>query len=129
MSDLSNNQPFDFAQDKQPLSTRPDKERESVSETHLEEVEKAPEFEPEVEKAGVEHIQEEIRLSSQDKETGMMESAEATPVATQSNGGANLPLTDDQIVKALHQKITDSIYCLALWCLRQIQLIHQKLKG
>jgi len=38
----------------------------------------------------------------------------------------NLPLTDDQIKKALHHKIADAIFWLAWWCLRQISLATGK---
>lgn len=95
----------------------------------LERVEETPELAPEVKKAGVEHVRGEIKLTPEERKVGIEEAAEAVPVSTQPTGATNLPLTDDQIKKALHQKITDSILWLATWCLRQIKLIHHKIRS
>jgi len=40
-----------------------------------------------------------------------------------------IPLTDDQIKKALHQKIYDSILWLAYWCIRQVKIAHARIAG
>lgn len=129
---LAQGKPFDNTQgepDSQPtakVSGHP--EKENLSETHFEEVERAPELTAEVKKAGVEHVEGEIQLTPQDKKVGMEAAAEAVPLTTSSVGTVSLSLTDDQIQKALHQKITESILWLATWCLRQLQLLHHKLK-
>lgn len=102
-------------------------EREPVSETPLEEVEEAPQLPREVQKAGVAPIQGQIKLSVQDKKAGMTEAGEATPVSLQPTQAISLPLTDDQIQEALHQKIANSILWLATWCLRQLRMAHHKI--
>ena len=105
-----------------------EKELDWKSEAYLEETEKAPELAPELEQVGVNHIKDEIELSPQDKGVGIEAAAQSTPLTAQPAGVANLSLTDDQIEKALHQKLADSILWLATWCLRQIQLIHRKIR-
>lgn len=93
----------------------------------LEELERLPELSPGVKEAGVAPIQGEIELPEGVPE-GVTLSGPATPVATQPTGLVKLPLTDEQIQKARHQKIVDSILWLAYWCLRQIKIAHQKVK-
>ena len=126
---VNSQQPFGFAQDEPTAKISGHPEKESLSETHLEEVERALELTAEVKRAGVEHIREEIKLTPQARSVGIEEAAEIIPVSAPQTGVVNLPLTDDQIQKALHQKITESILWLANWCLRQLQLLHHKLKG
>lgn len=38
--------------------------------------------------------------------------------------GIHLPLTDDEIAKALHASVTTSVRWLAEWCVRQIKMVH-----
>ena len=40
-----------------------------------------------------------------------------------------LPLTDDQIVKGLHEGVTSSWRWLALWCIRRLKQVHLFLKS
>lgn len=125
MSDLPDN-PFDNARGQQlTANTGGHPEREPIKETPLEEVEKAPELSLEVQKAGVTPIQEQVKLPTQDQQVGMMEAGEAVPVSLQPT--QTITLTDDQIKKALHQKVTESILWLATWCVRQLRVIHHKL--
>ncbi|MDP3998934.1 MAG: hypothetical protein Q8P89_04960 [bacterium] len=104
-------------------------ERESVPASHLEVVEKIPELSPEVKDVGVGYIGDQIKLTSHDKNAGLKEAAETTPVSDVPAELVNLPLNDDQITQAAHQKITDSIRWLAIWCLRQVQIIHYRIRG
>lgn len=104
------------------------KEQEIVGgESYLEEAEKLPELAAEVERAGVKPVREEIELPS-GLPPGITPAGPATPVTTQPTGLVKLPLTEEQIQKALHRKIVDSILWLAYWCLRQIKIAHQRIR-
>lgn len=83
------------------------------------------EIPPEVKDVGVQPIQDEIEIP-QGVPSGVTHAGPGTPVATQPTGAVKLPLTDEEIGKALHHKIADSILWLANWCLRQIKIAHRK---
>jgi hypothetical protein len=108
------------------------KEKELISklEESLEEVGIPPEVGQELKEVGVEQISETVELPQPISEaTGMTYAGPTTPVSGQPTTKIKLPLTDDQIKKALHQRITDSILWLALWCLRRIQIAHARITG
>lgn len=94
----------------------------------LEEVEKVPELAPEVKEVGVAPVREEIELPPQ-VPPGVIVSGPAVPVTTQPTGLVKLPLTGEEIEKALHQKIGEAILWLASWCLRQLKIARQKVKN
>lgn len=39
-----------------------------------------------------------------------------------------LPLTEDQVVQGLHMQVYDSLRWMAEWCVRQIKLLHGRVK-
>lgn len=127
-----NNLPTDNGrQTKDPLKTWGFKEKEKeqeAKESFLEEREKLPELAPELKEIGVESLPEEGELPEEMQDLGVPPTGMATPVFTQPIGKGKLPLTEDQIQKALHQKIIDSVLWLAYWCLRQIKIAHLKVK-
>lgn len=83
------------------------------------------EIPPEVKDVGVQPIQDEIEIL-QGVPSGVIHAGPETPIVTQPTGVVKLPLTDEEIEKALHHKIVDSILWLATWCLRQIKITHRK---
>src|SRR3989344_5741913 len=46
----------------------------------------------------------------------------------QQNQTVTLPLTEDQVVQGLHHKVWDSLRWWAEWCVRQIKLLHGKVR-
>lgn len=77
-------------------------------EGYIEQVEKAPETQSPV----VDDYTQQVLLSS----------------AAVQNPTVTLPLTEDQIVKGLHHKVMDGLKWLAVWCIRQIKLLHGRVK-
>jgi len=100
-------------------------EKELTAENYLEKVEKEPKLPSEV-KPWLRPLGEEIKLSPQDKKVGMEEIGEIVPVSTQPTQAISLPFTDDQVDKAMHQKITESLLWLVAWWLRKLQMMHRK---
>ncbi|MBI4100764.1 hypothetical protein HY439_03445 [Candidatus Microgenomates bacterium] len=131
MDDLPlDQQSTDKNQPSQPSALSMGREKEMQPPTpYLKRTEERPEITSELQEAGVEHLHEEVELSPQDKEAGMIEAAEAVPVTTEPTGLVSLPLTEDQIKKALHHKIIDSVTWLATWCFRQIKIFHHRIKA
>lgn len=108
------------------------KEKEIVktAEGMIEEVGVLPEIAPELKEAGVEQVSETVQLPQPVSDSiGMVHAGSSTPVTTTQPVTVKVPLTDDQIKKALHQKIYDSILWLAYWCLRQIKIAHARVTG
>lgn len=48
--------------------------------------------------------------------------------ASPQNPVVTLPLTQEQVVKGLHHKVMDGMRWLAEWCLRQIKVLHGKVR-
>jgi len=44
------------------------------------------------------------------------------------DGVVELPLTEEQVVKGLHHKVVDGLRWLAEWCVRQIKVLHGKVR-
>lgn len=108
------------------------KEKEVVktAEGTIEEVGILPEIEPELKEAGIEQISETVELPQPvSVSTGMTHAGPTTPVSSQQPLVVKIPLTDDQIQKALHQKVYDSILWLAYWCVRQVKIAHARITG
>jgi len=108
------------------------KEKEIVKtpEGTIEEVGVLPEIEPELREAGIEQVSETVELPQPvSVSTGMTHAGSTTPVSSQQTLTVKIPLTDDQIKKALHQKIYDSILWLAYWCIRQVKIAHARIAG
>lgn len=92
------------------------KEKLEVVPTHPE-IEKHPEFEGYIEK-----IEKEAELTNPVRDDATNQVILSS--ASSQNPKIKLPLTDDQIMTGLHQKIWESIRWLAEWCIRQMQLAH-----
>ncbi len=84
------------------------------------EVEKKPELAGYMEKAG----QEDLAGPIVDDYTGQVLLKPSLP----QDVTVTLPLTEDQVEKGLHHQIWDSIRWLAEWCVRQIKMLHGKVK-
>lgn len=103
------------------------KERELIQkhdEKMIEEIGKELELAKEVKEAGVEKISEEIEIPEIVKKVGVMASGPTAPIQTQDNQQEFL--SEDQIKKALPQKITEAVLWFAVWCLRQIKVKKKK---
>jgi len=85
----------------------------------IEELGREIELEKEVQEAGVEKIGEEIILPEPVKKEDVKIVGPGTPLEPMA---PSLPLNQKQIKIALHQKITEAIRWLAVWCLRQLKL-------
>jgi hypothetical protein len=82
----------------------------------------------EVEQAGVKVHPTTVPLPPQITQTGVQSVGANVPIAPTSGSTVVLPLNDTQIAQALHESVTSSIRWLAEWCVRQIKIIHGKLK-
>jgi hypothetical protein len=97
-------------------------------EVPVEEVGVMPELGSELKEVGVEQVSETVDLPQPVSEsTGMTHIGPTTPVVTSTPLPVKVPLTDDQIQKALHQKVADSILWLAYWCMRQVKMAQAKI--
>jgi hypothetical protein len=80
----------------------------------------------------VKEIKGEIELPEMVQKQGVEVVGESVPVSPQNN--IVLPLDDSKIykiiknIKNFHQDIKSSVTWLALWCFRQLSLLHIKLK-
>lgn len=84
----------------------------------------------EVMEAGVEQIGGTIELPPDIKKLGVTvsDTNAAPPAAVSPLPKVILPISDDQIVSGLHQKITNSILWMAVWCVKQLKKAHIVLK-
>lgn len=90
----------------------------------IEEIGKEIELEKEIKEAGVEKMGEEIEIPEPLKKAGI-EKVEVSPSITDDQIKTVL-LTQTQIKKALHQKVSEAIVWLAVWCLRQLKIKKKK---
>ncbi|MEK7073763.1 MAG: hypothetical protein AAB960_00350 [Patescibacteria group bacterium] len=92
------------------------------------EVGKDVELPPEVAKAGVRMSSDSVILPKLVQQMGVRAVDPAKPemVLPPVN---NLPISDEQIAKGLHQSIMTSWRWLAQWCTRQLQQAHFTLKS
>ncbi len=96
------------------------------SELPLKPVSQEIELPKEVVSAGVQVIPQATSVPPQIAQAGVQAVGHHAPVNIQSSSVIHLPLTDEQIAKALHESIADSIRWLAEWCVRQIHIVHAK---
>jgi hypothetical protein len=82
----------------------------------------------EVESLGVKVQPTTVPLPPQVAQAGV-QSVNANVPQDPTNGSTiSLPLTDAQIAQALHESVTSSVRWLAEWCVRQIKMVHEKIK-
>lgn len=85
------------------------------------EVEKKPEL------AGyIEEVEKAVELP-----TTVMDDYTGQVLLNPAKGEAKiveLPLTEDQVVQGLHMQVYDSLRWMAEWCVRQIKLLHGRVK-
>ena len=67
---------------------------------------------------------EELKTPITDDYTGQVLLKPAQP----QNVTVTLPLTEEQVVKGLHEHIWDSVRWLAEWCVRQIKMLHGRVR-
>lgn len=103
-----------------------EKEAAGLGKEALEEVGKEIEPPKEIKEVGVKLKKEEIKLPPAIEKLGVKPSGPATPLPSSST--ITLPLTDDQLVKALTFPIFSSLRWLAEFCLRQLKKAHISLK-
>lgn len=84
------------------------------------EVEKKPELAGYVEKVGEEELEGPII----DDYTGQVLMAPAM----QKAGTVTLPMTEEEVKEGLHHQIWESIRWLAEWCVRQIKVLHGRVR-
>ena len=80
----------------------------------------------EVAKAGVTIQPTSVTLPPPIQTLGVKAVGLAAP-AVVATATVSLPLTDDQIVRGLHQSIMSSWRWLAEWCVRQLKQLHGKI--
>ena len=93
----------------------------------MEEIPTQVELEKKPELAGyIEKIEKEAEIASTvtDDYTRQVLMKPAEP----QNTVVTLPLTEDQVRDGLHHQILDSIRWLAEWCIRQIKMLHGKVR-
>ncbi len=117
----------------QPVSTSIGKEQEGIkisSSEIIKEISSEAEISKEVEKAGVEQFKETIELPPDVKKLGVKQTGASTSVKTTAASLPNisLPISDQKIIKGVHEKVTDALRWLAVWCFRQLEKAHIKLK-
>ncbi|HZJ18522.1 MAG TPA: hypothetical protein VFD45_02810 [Patescibacteria group bacterium] len=113
---------------KQNVSIAQTKEAEPivVTEPLIVASETEPRLHPEVEAAGVEAVDEKLRLTEEHLKIGLNHAKESTPVKTDSASKIQYPISESDARKALkiHQRFKKSIAWLALSVLRQIDVIR-----
>ena len=98
-----------------------------VKVNEIQEVPTNPELEEAKEIAGyVEAIEKEAELTTPvtDDYTNQVLLKSANP----QDVVVTLPLTADQIQQGLHHKVWEAITWLAVWCFRQVKLLHGRVK-
>jgi hypothetical protein len=108
----------------------------NIESIYLEEAEKTKELQEQLadleKSTEVKEIKGEIELPEMVQKQGVEVVGESVPVSPQNN--IVLPLDDSKIykiiknIKNFHQDIKSSVTWLALWCFRQLSLLHIKLK-
>ncbi|MCX8008513.1 MAG: hypothetical protein N3A54_02280 [Patescibacteria group bacterium] len=76
--------------------------------------------------AGVKVIPQTVQLPPSVAQVGLKPAGASVPVVVSPSNAIHLPLTDDQIAKALHESIQSSIRWLAEWCVRKIKMVHAR---
>lgn len=94
----------------------------------LTEVGKETELPAEVVKAGVKMSSDSVMLPKLVQQMGVRSVDPAKPEMVLPPA-INLPISDEQIAKGLHQSIMTSWRWLAQWCKRQLQQAHVALKS
>lgn len=92
----------------------------------LEEVSSEVELSKELEQVGLQKRSETIELPLDVAQMGVVSHSHAQPIAQSVT--IQLPLSDDQIEKGLHAKLSQSIRWFAQWCLYKLQRAHIQLK-
>lgn len=97
---------------------------ESVSE-----ISREPEIPKDVEKAGVTTVSGTIELPPDVKKLGVTQTGASAPVTvTQTLPKVILPISDKEILKGLHEKVTNALRWLSTWCIRKLKKAHIALK-
>ena len=60
---------------------------------------------------------------------GVQPAGANVPATPSDSPAANLPLSEEQIAKGLHESVMSSWRWLAEWCVRKIKQIHSKILG
>lgn len=95
--------------------------------TELEEIPTSPEVAPKLEQAGyIEKVEKEAELAGPVMDDYTQQVLMSSPAP--KNPVVTLPLTEDQIQMGLHQQVWASIRWLAEWCVRQIKMLHDKVR-
>lgn len=115
---------------KEHIESRPGSGGEKVGERKVdmvEEVPTSPEIEKKPELAGyVEKVEKatEAITPITDDYTGQVLLKSTTP----QNVTVTLPLTEDEVAVGLHQQVFDSLRWLAEWCVRQVHVLHGRVR-
>jgi len=130
MQDLPQSKPSDDQQLPASISSIGGKEGEGISiataEMPLKAVGQEIQLPKEALSAGVVVTPQTVLLPPQIVQAGVKAVGPSVPVSVQPANGLQLPLTDEQIAKALHENIKTSIRWLAEWCVRKIKMVHAK---
>ncbi|OGG14069.1 hypothetical protein A2773_07220 [Candidatus Gottesmanbacteria bacterium RIFCSPHIGHO2_01_FULL_39_10] len=107
------------------------KEREGIAISQTSEIQAVPEVSvpPEVEKAGVKAYTEKVEIPQVAQKLGVQPSAQSIPVSIPTQSvPVVLPLSDDQVVRGLHQPILSALRWLSEWCIKQLKKAHMTIK-
>ncbi len=80
----------------------------------------------EIESVGVKVTPQTVPLPPQLQQAGVQAVGANVPVPVHHAPAIQLPLTDEQIAKALKESIKHSIRWLAEWCVRKVKVVHAK---
>ena len=107
------------------------KEREGIAISQTSEIQSVPEVSvpPEVERAGVKAYTEKVEIPQVAQKLGVQPSAQSIPVSIPTQSvPVVLPLSDDQVVRGLHQPILSALRWLSEWCIKQLKKAHMTIK-
>lgn len=109
--------------------SHPVKESEPIKSAEpLQTITSEAEIAPEVTKAGVQVLKETIELPPDLAKLGVAPSGTGAVITAAVPAQVVLPLSDDQVVVGLHQKVTSALRWLAAWCVKKLKKAHIVLK-
>jgi len=103
--------------------------RVATAEFPLQEVGGEVELPQEVISSGVQVHSTRPSLPEVVVDQGVVGVGEAMPSVQPLGSSVVLPLTDEQIAKALHQSVSTSVRWLAEWCVKKMKMVHTTVTG
>jgi len=115
-----------------PISVSSDKESEAFSTASSEVIKSVSsevELPKEVAEAGVEYYPESVEVPPDLKKIGVQQTGSSAPAPTADDTQkVKLPISDQIVIKGLHESLLNSLHWLAVWSIRKLQKAHLILK-